>query len=60
MSCHVMLCSTNQCILATAGMQAEAVTLRKVLDARIQLYRQKHGKVSPSHIITHAHRCHHG
>lgn len=33
---------TNQCILATAGMQAEATTLRKVLDYKVINYKHAH------------------
>mmetsp|Transcript_16062 Transcript_16062/g.22590 ORF Transcript_16062/g.22590 Transcript_16062/m.22590 type:complete len:230 (-) Transcript_16062:15-704(-) len=33
---------TSKCVLATAGMQAEAVTLRKVLDYKVVDYAHKH------------------
>ncbi len=35
---------TDHVVLATAGMQAEAVTLRKVLDSRLAWYRHQHLK----------------
>jgi len=34
---------TSKCVLSTAGMQAEASTLQKVLTIRIEQYRQRHG-----------------
>ena len=37
---------TPHCVLGTAGMQAEAVQLRKVLDIRLAQYKHKHNKVS--------------
>ena len=33
---------TDHCILATAGMQAEAATLRKVLDYKVTMYDHQH------------------
>jgi len=42
---------TNQCVLASAGMQADAITLRKVLTARLTQYRQKHGRDVTAHSI---------
>lgn len=35
---------TDKCVIGTAGMQAEAATLRKVLDVRLAMYEQRHGK----------------
>jgi len=35
---------TNKCVLGTAGMQAEAVTLRKVLDIKATSYQHAHNK----------------
>jgi 20S proteasome subunit beta 6 len=35
---------TNKCVLASAGMQAEATTLRKVLDYKVINYRHNHRK----------------
>lgn len=39
--CHKL---TSKCVLATAGMQAEATTLRKVLDYKIVNYKHDHRK----------------
>lgn len=36
------VCSTDKCVLSSAGMQADAATLRKVLSARIVQYRHRH------------------
>lgn len=41
----LLLCSTPKTVLASAGMQADAVTLRKVLAWKIIMYRHKHNKV---------------
>jgi len=35
---------TSKCVIATGGMQAEAKTLRKVLDHKIAMYKHKHAK----------------
>jgi len=35
---------TGKCVIATGGMQAEAKTLRKVLDHKIAMYKHKHSK----------------
>ena len=40
---------TDKTVLASAGMQADAVTLRKVLAWKIIMYRHKHGKVRRTH-----------
>jgi len=46
LSRHVSKCDqlTDKCVLATAGMQAEAKTLRKVLHHKITMYNHKHNK----------------
>lgn len=35
---------TDSCVIGSAGMQADAATLRKVLDARLAQYEMRHGK----------------
>merc|ERR1711916_44451 len=35
---------TSKCVLASAGMQADAQTLHKVLKARLTMYEHDHGK----------------
>ena len=40
--CALYVCSTDKCVLSSAGMQADAATLRKVLTARIVQYRHRH------------------
>lgn len=36
---------TTQCVLSSAGMQADAIALRKMLNARLVQYKQKHNKI---------------
>ena len=36
--------STDKCVIGSAGMQADAATLHKMLDARLTWYQHQHNK----------------